>query len=57
MIKAFLFPLEQKVFLRSGIQSAFFDFCAGNHHQSVARARVKAVNVTPKLWIVRVEVA
>ena len=39
------------------IQFAFFGYLAGNRHQSVARARVKAVTVTPELWIVRVEVA
>ena len=43
--------------LKIAAQSAFFDFCAGNHHQSVARARLKAVKGTPNLWIVRVEVA
>ena len=37
-------------------QSAFFDFCAGNRHQSVAGGRVKAVKVTPKLLVARVEV-
>ena len=30
-------------------QCAFFDFCAGKRHQIVARVRVKAVKVTPKL--------
>ena len=38
-------------------QSAFFDFCAGNRHQIVAGARAKAVKVTPKLLVARVEVA
>ena len=38
-------------------QSAFFDFCAGNRHQIVAGARVKAVKETPKLLVARVEVA
>ena len=37
-------------------QSAFFDFCTGNHHQIVAGARVKAMKVTPKLLVARVEV-
>ena len=37
-------------------QSAFFDFCAGNHQQIVAGAWVKAVKVTPKLLGARVEV-
>ena len=38
-------------------QSAFFDFCAGNRHQIVARMRVEAVKVTPETWIAGVEVA
>ena len=39
-----------------GSHSAFFDFCAGNRHQIVAGARVKAVKSTPKLLVVRAEV-
>ena len=38
-------------------QFAFVDSCAGNRRQIAARARVKAVKVTPKLWIVRMEEA
>ena len=38
-------------------QSGFFDFCAGNRHQIVAGARVKAVKVTPKLLVARVEIS
>ena len=38
-------------------QSTLFDFCAGNRHQIVAGARVKAVKVTPMLLVARVEVA
>ena len=34
--------------------SPLFDFCAGNRHQIVAGARVKAVKVTPKLLVARV---
>ena len=37
-------------------QFAFFDFCAGNRHQILACARVEAANVTPKLWIARLEI-
>ena len=37
-------------------QFAFFDFCVGNRHQVLARAHVKAVHISPKLWIARVEV-
>ena len=40
-----------------GAQSAFFDFCVGNRHQIVACARVKAVKVTPKLLVARMEIA
>ena len=34
---------------------AFYDFCAGKHHQCMARARVKSVKVTPQMGIERVE--
>ena len=37
--------------------SAFFDFCAGNRHQILAGAWVKAVKVTPKLLVARLQVA
>ena len=39
------------------LQSAFFDYYAGNRHQIAAGARVKAVKITPKLLLTRVEVA
>ena len=48
-----------RAYLRGNLhagQFAFFGFCAGNRHQILERARVKAVNVTPKVWIARVEV-
>ena len=38
-------------------QFVFFEFCVGNCHQTVVRARVEAGKVTPKTWIVRVGVA
>ena len=38
-------------------QSLFFDFCVGKRQQILVGARVKAVKVTPKLLVVRVEVA
>ena len=34
-----------------GYSFAIFDFCAGNRHQIMARAWVKAVNVTPLITI------
>ena len=38
-------------------QPAFFDFCAGNRQQIVARVRVEAVKVMPETWIAGSEVA
>ena len=43
--------------MHSFSQSAFFDLCAGNRHQIVTRARVKAMKVTPTLLVARVEIA
>ena len=37
-----------------GCQSTLFDFCARKCCQLEVRARVEAVNVTPKIWIARV---
>ena len=37
-------------------QFAFFDFYLGSIHQIVARVRVEAVKVTPRVLIVQVEV-
>ena len=42
-----------RAYLRGNLhagQFAFFGFCAGNRHQILERARVKAVNVTPKVF-------
>ena len=39
------------------VQFVFFEFCTGNGPKIVVHARVEAGKVTPKIWIVRVEVA
>ena len=49
--------ITQAIHVHRITQSAFFGFCAGNRHQIVAGARVKAVKVTPELLAARMEVA
>ena len=38
-------------------QFAFFDFCAGNYQQNIARARMEIVKISPQIGIARVEAA